>query len=107
MDTGLGSKPSADDVRFIGQLGTWLRFWRERAHLSQSELAQRCGLTRSTIARLESAGNKNAPSLMNLIHIQRALSIPSIELLLGGPTSFPSASLKAGDAAGSENQAPT
>jgi transcriptional regulator with XRE-family HTH domain len=80
----------AEDVRFIGQMGSWLRFWREHANLSQTELAHRCGLTRSTVARWESPANRNAPSLVNLIHIQQELGLPSIELLFGGPNSFPS-----------------
>jgi len=80
----------AEDVRFIGQIGSWLRYWRQRAKLSQKELAERCGLKRSTVARWEDPRNTNAPSLMNLIHIQRELGLYSIELLFGGPESFPS-----------------
>jgi transcriptional regulator with XRE-family HTH domain len=49
--------------------GARLRQWRERAGLTQQELADRCGLSRFQISRWETGQTKPAPrALPPLVH---------------------------------------
>lgn len=82
-------EPTDAYVRLIGHLANNLRHWRSQRHLSMRRLAERSGVGRDTISRLES-GRFSDPSLGELLRLQDALDLPSIELLIGGPAAFPS-----------------
>jgi transcriptional regulator with XRE-family HTH domain len=60
--------------------------------LSLSDLASKTGLNRSTIWKFENSPHPN-PTLDNLLGIQQALGLASIEQLLGGFLRFPSEAL--------------
>ena len=64
-------------ARFVKQLGEQVRSARERAGLTQEQLAARTGLERSTIAKIESG---HPPSFDGLVAIARALVVPTRDL---------------------------
>ncbi len=73
------------DLRIVGDvemplIGKFVRDVREARHLSQAELARRCGLSRAYINALES-GNVKEPSGRTLSLLSRALEIDMMELL--------------------------
>jgi transcriptional regulator with XRE-family HTH domain len=68
-----------DDVE-MPLIGRFVRDVREARHLSQAELARRCGLSRAYINALES-GNVKEPSGRTLSLLSRALEIDMMELL--------------------------
>lgn len=63
-------------------IGRNVRMRRERLGLDQKELAERVGLTNSTICRIE--GGKRTPGIGNLGKIARALGCAPDELLREG-----------------------
>ncbi len=72
----------------MGQtLGKWLAYYR--GNMSVRELAEKASVSKSVINRLEK-GRSGDPSLGKVLRLQRALGLPSIEMLLGGPHAFPS-----------------
>jgi transcriptional regulator with XRE-family HTH domain len=72
----------------LGQtLGRWLAYYR--GDMSVRELAEKASVSKSVISRLEK-GKSEDPSLGKVLRLQRALGLPSIEMLLGGPHAFPS-----------------
>lgn len=48
--------------------------WREKRHLTQDELAEKSGVSRATIAALES-GNKKTASVRTLMKLADALGV--------------------------------
>jgi transcriptional regulator with XRE-family HTH domain len=62
------------------RLATVIRQLRERADLTQEELAKRAKITRSHLSLLE-AGHRKNPSLDVLKRLARALGVPVGELL--------------------------
>ncbi len=62
----------------MGEFTRFLKEYRQRAGLTQEELAGRVGVRRETIARLE-AGLYN-PSLKLAIDLSRTLGVPVEEL---------------------------
>lgn len=63
-------------------LATSVRMYRERNGLTQKELANRCGVTQTTISEIEN-GRAN-PTLGVLARISESLSIPPAALLGAG-----------------------
>lgn len=61
-------------------LGKRIKYYRERAHLTQIELADKSGLSRSFIGRMET-GSYNA-SLESVVAVANALKITIGELLV-------------------------
>jgi transcriptional regulator with XRE-family HTH domain len=61
-------------------LATRIRAGRERAGLTQQELANRVGITRVYVAKLE-GGDRDAPSLPVLERIAKALGMKLVDLL--------------------------
>ncbi|MGI5873856.1 MAG: helix-turn-helix transcriptional regulator [Bacillota bacterium] len=57
-----------------------IREFRYRRNLSQQELADRCGVSRETICRVEK--NKANPSLSLAYHIARQLDVTIEELFI-------------------------
>lgn len=55
------------------QIAALVRSARQRAGMTQAELAERVGTTQSVIARLESGGDQRIPSLALLARIASAL----------------------------------
>jgi len=66
----------------VSRLGRWLKQFRERAGLSQHELARLSGVSRSAIAGVET-GDRGDLSLANTIRIADALGI-TIDALARG-----------------------
>lgn len=60
-------------------LGNCIRNCREESNLTQEDLAERVGISRTMISKIES--NKAKPSLITLQKIAKALDIPTSELL--------------------------
>jgi transcriptional regulator with XRE-family HTH domain len=57
-----------------------VRELRERAKLTQAELAKRAGITEAYVSMIEGGVRKN-PSLPTLKKLAKALSVPVTELL--------------------------
>ena len=53
--------------------GLEVRYWRTEQHLSQEELASRCGFHRTYIGQIE-RGERN-PSLLNILTLCRTLGV--------------------------------
>ncbi len=64
------------------QFATNLKALRERAGMSQEELASRCGLHRTEISLLERS--KRSPRLETIVILARALQLDSPGSLLAG-----------------------
>ncbi|HTR73311.1 MAG TPA: helix-turn-helix transcriptional regulator [Solirubrobacteraceae bacterium] len=64
------------------QFATNLKALRERAGMSQEELASRCGLHRTEISLLERS--KRSPRLETIVILARALQLDSPGNLLAG-----------------------
>ncbi|TQM06452.1 tetratricopeptide repeat protein [Pseudonocardia kunmingensis] len=60
-------------------MATLLRSWRERAHLTQEELAERAGLNVRTIRRWESNGDLRRPQATSLRMLAAALELTSAD----------------------------
>lgn len=59
-------------------LGSRIRAWRQRRHFSQAELAERSGVTQSTLSNYENG--KREPAVSVLIHIAEVLDVSLDEL---------------------------
>lgn len=46
-----------------------LRCWRRDAAMTQTQLAECCGVSRSQVIRWESTGNSQAPSVVHLLRL--------------------------------------
>jgi transcriptional regulator with XRE-family HTH domain len=57
-----------------------IKRYRAAKKLSQEQLAQKAGITYSTLAKLESGANKN-PTVKTLQHIARVLGVTLDELM--------------------------
>lgn len=66
-------------MRRIEQLAMRLRTLRERRGLSQEKLAERAGLSRPHLARLETG--QHDPTLTTVEKLAKALRVPLTELL--------------------------
>ncbi len=62
----------------VSNLHNDVRAVRTRLHLSQSELGEKCGVTRQTVAAIE--GGNYSPSIVLALSIAAVLSTPLIEL---------------------------
>ena len=73
-----------DDL--LTQIGQRIRMYRERAHLSQEELAERAELSNQTISTAETG--KKRLRIENVIKICKVLEISPNYLLLGEVSSY-------------------
>ncbi len=71
-----------------------LRRWRESKYLTQTELAERAGVTRSTVTRGESGLVVGFPSIR---HLAEALEISPDELVYSDPDAARGAPAEEGD----------
>jgi len=75
--------------RYSQRFATTLRSVRERADLSQEEVAYRSGLTRYTYQKYEKGesrpGNPANPTLRTLIAMAQVLAVPVDELIPENP----------------------
>lgn len=69
-----------DDTDYMTPIGRFVRQVREARHMSQAQLARRCGLSRAYINALE-GGNVKDPSAKTLGIMARALGIDILEML--------------------------
>ena len=65
----------------LNVLGDKIRTRREKLHLSQESLAERCGFDRTYISMLERGRRK--PAFVNLIKLAEGLDIPLATLIEG------------------------
>ena len=79
-EPGASAMKSAQTPR--EQFATNLKALRERAGMSQEELASRCGLHRTEISLLERS--KRSPRLETIVILARALQLDSPGNLLAG-----------------------
>ncbi|MFG2589035.1 helix-turn-helix domain-containing protein [Streptomyces sp. NPDC048438] len=61
------------------RLGVQIRERRMRQNLTQEKLAERAGISRDTVQRIERAANN--PRLTDLLQIARALKVPLADLV--------------------------
>lgn len=87
-----GSTASIDAL--AGRLATTIRRYREANNMSLGELGRRCGLSKTSLARLE--GGDGNPSLETLWRIARALDV-SVGELLDAPEVAPIRVMRDGD----------
>lgn len=70
---------------YAQRLATALRRSRERAHLSQEDVAYRAGMTRYTYQKYEKGesrpGHPANPTLRSLLALSQVLSVPLAELI--------------------------
>lgn len=71
------------DRDILQEIGRRLKQWRLNQNISQQELAQRAGITRTTISLIEAG---NVFSILTLIQLLRALNaLPQLDLFLPHP----------------------
>lgn len=51
------------------QAADGLRQWRREAGMTQEQVAQCCGVHRSTVIRWEDPGNENSPGVVHLLRL--------------------------------------
>lgn len=69
-----------NDVNYKELVGKKIRRLRLQSEFSQETLAERCGIFRTYLSRIES-GSAN-PSIMVLVALANSLSVPPHELFL-------------------------
>ena len=69
-----------DEQEFIRSVGYKIQYFRKRAGLSQSQLAEKVDMSVTTIGRLEGSA-LFAPSLVGLYRIAKALNIKPEQLM--------------------------
>ncbi len=69
----------ANPVTRRRRIGHRLRWWRQRRHLSQAELARRIGVTQSTLSHYESG--KRDPTLGIFIALVEELEVDPREIM--------------------------
>jgi transcriptional regulator with XRE-family HTH domain len=81
--------------------GARLRQWRERAGLSQAQLAGACGLSRYQVSRWETGDTKPAPWALK--HLVAGLA-DALDRPIDGPGAFELADLLTPSTSGSETR---
>jgi transcriptional regulator with XRE-family HTH domain len=76
------AEPPGAEYRFVGTL---VRAHRRRAGLSETELAERSGVVRSVVRRVEAGGNVTAESLGQLVAVLGPEASRGLVLLLTMP----------------------
>ena len=66
---------SIDSNMVMRQIGAKISYWRILFGISQSDLAKRCNMSKSTIAKIECGNYNNNISMMSLINIAEALGV--------------------------------
>lgn len=68
--------PSFENRDYYVDLGEHICYYRKRANMTQSELANRVHISRSYLSRIENCNNSQSFSLEVLFNICRELDIP-------------------------------
>ena len=71
---------AADEAQFLKNIGFRIQFFRKKIGLSQEELAERSGLSYSTISHIESTASYPL-SMLSLYRIAKALEVEAHQLL--------------------------
>ncbi len=82
VNKGVALVEAPDEAEFYHQVGEHIRFHRERARLSQGDLAGRVNLTRTSITNIEKGRQKFLA--FTLWSIARVLSVSIQDLLPSG-----------------------
>lgn len=69
-----------EELRFLKNVGFRIQFFRKKKDLSQEELAERSGLSYSTISHVESTASYTI-SMVALYRIAKALDVEPYQLL--------------------------
>lgn len=76
------AKPmTPDEDKFLRNIGFKIQFYRKKIGLSQEQLAEKSGLSYSTISHIESTQSYTL-SLLALYHIAQALEVSPHQLLM-------------------------
>ncbi|MCI8477847.1 MAG: helix-turn-helix transcriptional regulator [Oscillospiraceae bacterium] len=71
---------TTDEAQFLKNIGFRIQFFRKKLGLSQEELAERSGLSYSTISHIESTTSYPL-SMLSLYRIAKALAVEPYQLL--------------------------
>jgi transcriptional regulator with XRE-family HTH domain len=82
---------SAQERRYILELGQRMRTLREERNLTQQALARRAGIAVDMVSRLENA-HYTSPGLRTLLRVAEGLGVPMTALLPDGAVAAPGAS---------------
>lgn len=72
---------TVDSNVVMRQIGAKICYWRMLLGMSQSELAKRCNMSKSAIAKIERGNYNNNINMVSLIIIAEALGIEFTELI--------------------------
>ena len=75
------TKYAEDEARFLKNIGFRIQFFRKKADLSQEQLAEKSGLSYSTISHIESTASYPM-SIVALYRIATALDVSPHQLLM-------------------------
>ncbi len=78
---GTAARYAGDEGRFLMNIGFRIQFFRKKCGMSQEELAERSGLSYSTISHIEST-TPYPMSIVSLYHIANALNVDPYQLLV-------------------------
>ncbi len=67
-----------DEKDFYAKLGRRIKVLREKAHLTQEKLAEKCGISLDYLGKIEV--NINKPGLKTVLKLANALDVPIKEL---------------------------
>lgn len=67
-----------DEKDFYAKLGRRIKVLREKAHLTQEKLAEKCGISLDYLGKIEV--NINKPGLKTVLRLANALDVPIKEL---------------------------
>lgn len=67
-----------DEKDFYSKLGRRIKVLREKAHLTQEKLAEKCGISLDYLGKIEV--NINKPGLKTVLKLANALEVPMKEL---------------------------
>lgn len=70
-----------EEARFLKNVGFRIQFFRKKSGISQEELAEKSGLSYSTICHIE-ASAPYPMSMIALYHIAKALEVSPDQLLM-------------------------
>ncbi|MDE6138792.1 MAG: helix-turn-helix domain-containing protein [Candidatus Gastranaerophilales bacterium] len=68
-----------DEDEFYKKLGIRVKFLREKMHLTQEKLAEKCGISLDYLGKIEV--NINKPGLKTLLKLSNALEVSMKELV--------------------------
>lgn len=76
-----GKKYAEDEAQFLKNIGYRVQFFRKKADLSQEQLAEKSGLSYSTIGHIESTAPYPV-SIVALFRIAKSLNVSVYQLMM-------------------------